>query len=63
MKASSQEKHHEVNCSSNQLKMLHGPLLKCNFYHFLYRRDLVVAAQNFLCAGCGTPIEPSKYGS
>ncbi|XP_043434740.1 protein associated with UVRAG as autophagy enhancer isoform X3 [Prionailurus bengalensis] len=22
------------------------------------KRDLVVAAQNFLCAGCGTPIEP-----
>lgn len=22
----------------------------------------MVAAQNFLCAGCGTPIEPSKYG-
>jgi len=25
------------------------------------KRELVVAAQNFLCAGCGTPIEPSKY--
>lgn len=22
----------------------------------------MVAAQNFFCAGCGTPIEPSKYG-
>ncbi|XP_036913517.1 protein associated with UVRAG as autophagy enhancer [Sturnira hondurensis] len=22
------------------------------------KRDLVVAAQNFLCAGCGTPVEP-----
>nr|XP_040137840.1 protein associated with UVRAG as autophagy enhancer [Ictidomys tridecemlineatus] len=25
------------------------------------KRELVVVAQNFLCAGCGTPIEPSKY--
>lgn len=23
----------------------------------------MVAAQNFFCAGCGTPIEPSKYGN
>lgn len=22
----------------------------------------MVIAQNFFCAGCGTPIEPSKYG-
>lgn len=22
----------------------------------------MVATQNFFCAGCGTPIEPSKYG-
>lgn len=22
-----------------------------------------MVAQNFFCAGCGTPIQPSKYGS
>lgn len=27
----------------------------------VYRRDAVVAAQNFTCVGCGTPIESSKY--
>ncbi|XP_005861455.1 PREDICTED: uncharacterized protein KIAA0226-like homolog isoform X1 [Myotis brandtii] len=26
--------------------------------HPPHKRDLVVAAQNFFCAGCGTPIEP-----
>lgn len=28
---------------------------------FSSRRSEMVALQNFLCAGCGTEVEPSKY--
>ncbi|MEJ1280503.1 RUN and cysteine rich domain containing beclin 1 interacting protein like [Cricetulus griseus] len=31
--------------------------------HTPVRRDMAVVAQNFFCAGCGTPIQPSKYGA
>lgn len=58
-----QDKKSIISLFSNKWKLLHWPFLKCNLLFSIPRRDLVVAAQNFFCAGCGTPVEPSKYGN
>ena len=64
IKGPSQEKYLDVNLFFQAVK--YAPLAFSEMQLLLFsvlRRDLVVAAQNFLCAGCGTPVEPSKYGN